>query len=114
MVELVSALKKIVPITATLFTMAYQPAAPGWGTMKEHIENKQLGLVAQDLVAGVSGLRLKGGGHGQTDIDLVGTLNPIDFNHAPYVKVGGWTSIAMEGISKVQTFTRSIISSIMS
>ena len=114
MVELVSALKKIVPITATLFTMAYQPAAPGWGTMKEHIENKQLGLVAQDLVAGISGIRLKGGGQDRTDMDVFGTFNPIDFENAPYVKVAGWTSIAMEGISKVQTFTRSIISSIMS
>ena len=113
MVELVSALKKIVPITATLFTMAYVPAAPNWGTMKEHLENKQLGLVAQDVVAGVSGIRLKGGGQSHTDIDLVGTLNPIDFDNAPYVKVAGLTRIAMEGIGKAQAFTMSILRSIL-
>lgn len=108
-----SGLKKVVPIFATLFTMAYTPAAPGWGTLLEHIENKQGGLVIQDIVAGFSGVRLKGGGQGQTDIDLFGTLNPIDFTNAPYGKVAGWTSVAMTGIGKVRTFVNGIISDVL-
>jgi hypothetical protein len=109
-----SALKKIVPITATICTMAFQPAAPGWGTIKEHIQNKQGWLVAQDIVAGFSGIRLKGGGQGQTDIDVFGTLNPIDFENAPYGKVAGWTRVSMEAIGKVRAFTNEIINSVLS
>ena len=109
-----SALKKIVPIGATIFTMAYQPAAPGWGTIKEHIQNKQGWLVVQDIVAGFSGIRLKGGGQDKTDIDVFSTLNPLDFENAPYGKVAGWTRVSMEAIGKVRAFANSIISDVLS
>ena len=111
---LVSKLKTIIPLAATLVTMAYAQPSPGWTTLSEAVKLKRGDLFGQGLIAGFSGIRVDvpGGGHRGTDIDLFGTLNPVNFQHAPFTKVGGITRLSMEAISATQTFLRDIVKSV--
>jgi len=107
-------LKTFVPVVATVVSILYIPANPGWGLLKDQVKAKKYDLAAQSFVAGMSGLRLGPiGGQRKTEIDVVGTLNPVDFRNAPYIKVGMWTRIAMEGIGAVQGFVKGLIKDVL-
>jgi hypothetical protein len=107
--RILSKLKPFVAPIATILSILYVPPNPGWGTVKQKIDAKQYDQAAQSFIAGMTGLRLGGiGGQVNTEFDVVGTLNPVDFNNAPHPKVGLWASLSMEAIDAVGSFVRGL------
>lgn len=106
---LMSALKKLVPIASTITAIAVVPPAPGWKTPLQALEEGKPKEAVQTFVAGMTGMEL--GEH--ANFDLLETLNPVDLKHAPYPKVALWSSLSMEGISKIGTWIRSIFSDVV-
>ena len=107
--SIMGTLKKIVPMISTIAAVLWVEPSPGWGTVKDKLDAKQYDQAAQSFIAGMTGLRLGPiGGQMTTELDVFGTLNPVDFRNAPYPKVALWSRLSMEGIDTIGGFVRGL------
>jgi len=99
-------LKNIVPAIATGLAVLWTPPCPQWGSVASTLKKKEYELAVQSFIAGMTGLKvdIPEGGHRGTSFDVFGTLNPVDFDHAPFPKVALWAKLGIEGIDAVGSF----------
>lgn len=101
--------KRIVPTITTLGAILFAKSAPEWGTVYGSAEQKDYKGAVQNFIAAMTGIRLDfRTGSGAVNIEPFEILNPFNLEHAPVPKIALWTSLTMEGLSKINSFVRSI------
>lgn len=106
-------MKTLVPGFAGAVQFWFGSPNPGWASVRNaHKAGNSFGAM-QSAVAGVSGVRLAGGGQAQTKIDVFGTLNPVDMRNAPVPKVMLWARLALEGLQAGEKFISGLFKDIM-
>lgn len=109
MINIISLAKKVVPAIATGISILYSKPAPGYGNVYDAIQEKNYKVAGQAFIAGMTGIKIGGiGGQTETDFRVFEALNPIELEHAPFPKIALWSSLAMEGITRVGSFIRSL------
>lgn len=103
--------RKRIPLSVItgMVTSIYAPPNPGWGSVMQKVQAGQFDQAAQSFVASWTGLRLGGiGGQAETQIDVMGVINPFDMRNAPAMKTMLWTKLATKITRKIagNPFTR--------
>jgi len=103
--------RKRIPLSVItgMVTSIYAPPNPGWGSVMQKVQAGAFDQAAQSFVAAWTGLRLGGiGGQAETQIDVMGVINPFDMRNAPAMKTMLWTKLATKITRKIagNPFTR--------
>jgi len=82
-------MEEIVALGATPFV----PCSPGWATPYDAlIRDQDFGHVMKSYLGGFTGIYVLA--DGSIKFDAFKTLNPFDFNYAPYLKMMGYAYLA--------------------
>ena len=106
---MLSKLKTWVPRIALATSVMLVPPRPGWSNTWDNIKAGNLRLTGQGLISGLSGVQMEGGGQVGTDFDLGKTVNPFDFERAPWPKITMWSRLGMEIIDAVDSIITGIV-----
>lgn len=117
MVEILLTLKKVVPVTATGLTALFGPASKGGSSVYDQLKAKKYAMAGHHFIQAMTGINLafspytdlgSGAASDQIMFDAFEALNPLEMGTAPVPKVALWSSIIVEGITKVGSFIRSL------
>lgn len=73
------------------------PPWPGAGSVKEKVEHGDFDQALQSFVASWTGLRIGGiGGQRNTEMNIIGLINPFDTQCAPALKATLWSGIVFK------------------